>query len=165
MGLEGSVELLKFLLELGPLLRLGEFLGSSLDGLGLWGGGSLLPGGVVSLIPLGSSELLVLVLDIMGLIFDDLHTIVINVDSILGLLDVLLKSMSEVRPLHHELLTLLGGKEFLIESLDGLDLVGFTPSLEGVLHVSDGSGVLDGLSNFTNVVELLLNLLDRKSHV
>lgn len=157
VGLEGKIELLKLLGKSLPLSRLGEGLESSSERLGLWGSGGLLPGGIVGFLPLGSLEHLVLVLDIIGLVLDDLDTLVVDVDTVLGLLDVLLKGLTEVLPLSHELLTLWGGKEFLVEGLDGLDLIGMSPSLEGAFEVSDGSGILDLVHGLTNIVEFLLD--------
>ena len=122
------------------------------------GSGGLMPGGIIGLLPLGTVEHLVLVFDIVHLVLDDLHTSVVDVETSLGLLDVLLESKSEVLPLSHELLTLWGGKEFLVELLEGGDLLGAVQSLEGVLDVSGWLGVSDLLEGWLDIVGLVFDL-------
>jgi hypothetical protein len=62
--------------------------------LSLFGLESFLPGDVIFLSPMGVLQFLVHVTDVLGLIFDDLDTFVVDVDAIWSLLDVLLESLA-----------------------------------------------------------------------
>merc|ERR1719454_2872117 len=133
------------------LLGLLEGLESSLNRsclLVLEGG---LPSLLVSLLPFGGLEVLHLISNIIKLIRDLIHGGVGDVDTGLVLVDVSLEGLTEILPLSNESLSSLGSEEFLVELLEGSDLCGLTPSLEGRTEVSDDLGVLDLLSDKVDI--------------
>lgn len=82
---------------------------------------------------------------------------VLNVNSVLGLNDGFLESLTEIFPFSHESLSLLGGKEFLVKSFDGSNLFGMSPSLEGVLNISDSCGVFNFFPSFFDISGFFFN--------
>jgi len=133
--LERSVKFLELLLQHVPLLRLSEIVDGVSEFLSLWGLESFLPGGVISLSPFGMLQILVHVCDVIGLIFDDLDSFVVDVDAIWSLLDVLLESLTEFLPLFHEFLTLWGFEELLVKSFNCFNLISVSPFPKASLNM------------------------------
>lgn len=158
--LDGSLKLQNFLLEHSSLLGFLEGLGSSDDGTELLGLEGCFPGGIESLFPATFTgvKFLVFIFNIFELVFEVVHVLVVEVVSILGLLDVFLKDFTDIFPFLDELFALLRVPESLVEFVEVHHLLGLEPSLEGGLEISDWSGVLDLLGNDLDVVSFFLDL-------
>jgi len=157
--LERSVKFLELFLQHVPLLRLSEIVDGMSELLSLFGLESFLPGDVIFLSPMGMLQFLVHVSDVLGLIFDDLDTFVVDVDAIWSLLDVLLESLTEFLPLFHELLTLWGFEELLVKLLNCLNLISVSPLLKASLNTLDWLRVFDLLGSMFDIVEFFLNFI------
>jgi len=132
---ESLVEFLELLLEHLPLSRFSELVHGVSEILSLWSFESCLPGGVVRFTPLGILKVLVFVSEIIGLILDFLDTLVVDVEAIWSIFNVLLESLSELLPVAHELLTLWGSEELLIEFINSLDLFGGCPVFDRLMEL------------------------------
>jgi len=150
-------ELLKLLLEGFSLSGLLEALGTSLETLGLSVGDSLLPCFGVGLVPFGSLKLLVLVSNIIELIFELCELGIVNVESLIVVIDGSIKRIANILPFLDKSLSLRRSDEFLVESLKGIDLHGPTPSLKGFTEVSDGSRMLNFIPCVLNISPFLLD--------
>merc|ERR1712227_949977 len=147
-----------------------EFLPSSLDGVSFVTGGGSLPSLFVGLVPFGTLKSFVLSKDIIELVLDVIHVLVVDVDSVLGLLDVLnligftplFEGFSEVSDdlgafnLFPGLLDVLDGILDLILVFD-LDLEEVHLLLPLLWNVSDLNVLLESVLEFPTFLSELLS--------
>jgi len=150
-------ELFELLSEGFTLSRLLEALGASLETLGLSVGDSLLPCFGIGLVPFGSLKLLVLIGNIIELIFEFLELGIVNVESLIVVIDGSIKSSANIPPFLDKFLSLRRSNEFLVELLKCLNLLGVTPSLKGASEVSDGSGIFNSIPCVLNISPFTLD--------
>lgn len=155
--INGLVQFMELLAESLSLMGVLEVLEVMLEIGGLFGVFEVSEGSIVLAWPLGLLEMLELLVDVHKFIFDIFHMGVVDVDTVWSLLDVLLESAEEFVNLLLEILTIFRSHEFSIEFLKITGLLGVGQSLSGVSNSLDWFGVLNGLPDVLNVVELLLN--------
>lgn len=140
---DGLSEVMKRFSKSVALWGVLEFPESTVEPLSLIVGESLVESMVELWCPVGLSELLVVLFDIIGSILEFVHLAVVDMDTSWGLLDGIVEGLSELLPLFHEGLSSWGSLEFLIKGLEIVDLVRSSP-LHGVLsNVLDNWGVLN----------------------
>merc|ERR1712031_42073 len=103
------------------------------------------------LVPVGGLKVVVLVLDIIDLILESVHLAVVDFDAMFSWLDGFVESLSEVFPLLHQLLSVLGCLEFLIKSLKVLNLIRSSPLLKSVSQAKSNIRVFDLFPDFLDV--------------
>ena len=157
--LDGVLELSHLLLELLSSHRVLEVSASFLNAHSLLVVEGSMPSLLVGLSPLGLEESLISVSDIIDLTGELIHLVVWEMDTILGLLKVLLKDSADISPLLDHLLSEWRLHESLIDLLDVVDLLGVSPLLESVLELVHWLGVLDLLPDHFDVVGFFLNSL------
>lgn len=103
---------------------------SSLERAKLFVVGGSFPAISVGLVPFGSIKSIILIGNIISLIGNVVNGFVVNVNTVLGLLDTLLESDTEIVPFLHESLTFWGSKEGLVKFLKVIHFFGVGPSLK-----------------------------------
>jgi hypothetical protein len=106
---------------------------------------------------MGVLQILVFITELISCILNDLDTGVIDVDTIWSLLNVLLKSFTELFPLSHELLSFWGLEELLVEFLNGLNLFSLSPVFKSVSDLLNCFGVRDFLGGHFDIIEFRLD--------
>jgi len=150
-------EFLNFFFKFLTFLRFLEGFNSSSDGMSLLVVESSFPGSCVSLVPLRAFKGIIFSSDIGKLILKSIQVSVVNVDFVLSVVENFhfFKNFTNIRPLFNEFLSFFGCQEFLVKLFDSENLLGFSPSLQRVLEVSDWLGVSDVFSLEFNIGGLL----------
>jgi hypothetical protein len=110
-------------------------------------------------VPVGGSEVLVVVRNIIELIGESVHGSVVEVNSGWGLFNVVLEDSADILPLLDELLASWGSQESLIKSSKVIGSSGLRPFFESKLKFLGGWGVLDSLSDSLDIHGLFLDSL------
>lgn len=127
VGLEGSSEFMDLFSEGPTSSGVLEFLSGFLDALEGLVGEQVLIGLIVLGSPVGGSKVLVVIRHIIELVGKLLHGLVVEVDGLLGVLDVFVKDSANVLPLLDELLTGFRCEEFLVKLVNTLGSTGLGP--------------------------------------
>jgi hypothetical protein len=159
VGLQGLSEFTNFFTEHLSSWRFLEVFGSKLDLVEGSVGEESLVGKIVLLGPVGLSEVLVMVRNIIELIGKLVHGSVVEVDTVFGLVDVVLEDSANILPLFDELLTSWGSNESLIKCMNFLSGLAVSPFLESTSERSGGWGIMDLLSNYFDVLSFLSDSL------
>jgi len=156
--LDGLTELMELL---GTSLGLSGWVPFGLNEVMEFLGLIIVEPGVESLVevlsPVGGLEVLVLLLDVLGLLLSLLEFLVVDVESVRSWLDGLVKSLTEISPLLHELLTLWGGLEFSVELLEVVGFIRSTPLHEVFLETLSDWSVLSVLPPLFDIFTLLMD--------
>jgi len=155
--LKGHTELFDLLLEHLTSNGFLEVLTGELNLLEGLVGEEFLESSLVFGVPVGGSEVLVVIRDIIELVGELLHGVVAEVDSVMGVTDVLLEDSADILPLLDELLTSWGSHELLVKLLDVLGSSGMSPFHDSLLERLSGWGVLNSVSNSLNIHSFFLD--------
>jgi hypothetical protein len=146
------------------LLGVFEFVERFVEVVGFWGLTECFEGIMVVLCPVSLLKFLELLLDIIGLILNDLDTFVVDMDAIVSLLDVCLKGFEEFVNLILEFLTLFRLSEIFVKSSECLSFISFSQLFKRDFNLLDWLSVLNFLHGILDIFKLILNSLSSCSN-
>jgi len=155
--LEAHFEVFELFGESFTFLGVLEGNKSSVEGLGLFVVECFLHLLVIKSIPFGFFEGFHLINDISDLVIDLLEILVVDVHTLLVVVDTGIELSENILDLGLHLLASGCGEEFLVESFEVLHLFGVGPSLGGGLSVSNWLALVDGIPDFLNISPFLGN--------
>lgn len=159
VGLQSVTELHNFFLEHLSSWSVLEVLGGKLDFVEGCVGEEFLVCKLVLVVPVGVSEVLVMVRNIIELFGKLLNGSVVEVNTVMGLLEVVLKDMANIVPLLDESLSIIGFKELLVKCFDSVCSWAVSPFTDSLFEFLGGWGILDFLGNLNDVLAFLLDFL------
>lgn len=158
--LKGFVEILQLFAHLLTLWGLPELLPGLADLGSLLSFSEIVEGLVIFTSPVRLLELLELSIDVVGLSLDDVKSLVVNMDAVVGFLDVLIKGLEEFVDFFIKLLSLGRLGESLVKLTEVLGLFSLTQLLNCMSEVLDWLRVSDLSPLGLNIIDLFLDILD-----